>query len=85
MNRLTKFKYFKKACREANRLSIENGKRYRVFLSDQYRVWTRDDIQRMKNQGIVSKKEETGILSKNCFYDTQTGVNTHPQFSNRKI
>ena len=39
----------------------------------------------MKNQGIVSKKEETGILSKNCFYDTMTDTNTHPVFSNRKV
>jgi nucleoside-triphosphatase THEP1 len=86
MNRRTGFRYFKRACRKANRLSKENdGKRYRVFLFDKYRVWTREDVQRMKNQGIISKKEETGILSKNCFYDTTTGVNTHPQFSNRKI
>lgn len=86
MNRLTKFKYFKKACREAHRLSKENdGKRFRVFLFDKYRVWSREDIQRMKNHGVISKKESTGILSKNCFYDTLTCTNTHPQFSNRKI
>ena len=86
MKRHTGFRYFKRACRQARKLSKENnGKRYRVYLFDEYRVWSRDDIQRMKNQGVVSKKEETGILSKNCFYDTQTGVNTHPKFSNRKI
>jgi len=86
MNRLTKFKYFKKACREANRLSKENdGKRFRVFIFDEYRVWSRDDIQRLKNQGVLSKKEQTGILSKNCFYDTLTRTNTHPSFSNRKV
>ena len=84
--KLTGFKYFRKACREAKKLSKENdGRRYRVFLFDEYRVWTRDDIQRMKNQGLISKRENTGILSKNCFFDTQTGVNTHPKFSNRKI
>ena len=71
MNRLTKFRYFKKACHEARKLSKENdGKRFRVFLFDKYRVWSREDIQRMKNQGVISKKESTGILSKNCFYDT---------------
>lgn len=86
MNRRAGFKYFKKACCQARQLSKDNnGKRYRVFLFDEYRVWSRDDIQRMKNQGVVSKKEETGILSKNCFYDTMTDSNTHPQFSNRKV
>jgi hypothetical protein len=86
MNRLTGFRYFKKACREANQLSkYNNGKRYRVYLFDEYRIWCHEDITRMKNQRVISKHEETGILSKNCFYDTQTGVNTHPHFSNRKL
>jgi len=86
MNRKANFRHFKKAVHQAEYLSIQNdNKRYRVFLFDEYRVWTRDDIQRMKNQGLISKRENTGILSKNCFFDTQTGVNTHPKFSNRKI
>jgi len=86
MKRRAGFRYFKRACREARELSKDNnGKRYRVYLFDEYRVWSHDDVTRMKNQGVISKKEETGILSKNCFYDSQTCVNTHPQFSNRKI
>ena len=86
MKRRTGFRYFKKACIEARQLSKDNdGKRYRVFLFDEYRVWSRDDIQRMKNQGLLSKKQETGILSKYCYFDTQTNTNTHPKFSNRKV
>lgn len=86
MNRRTGFRYFKRECKRARQYSKNNdGKRYRVYLFDGYRALCRDDIQRMKNQGILSKRDETGILSKNAFYDTQTGANTHPEFSNRKI
>ena len=86
MNRRTGFKYFKRECKRARQYSKDNdGKRYRVYLFDEYRALCRDDIQRMKNQGVLSKHEETGILSKNCFFDTMTNTNTHPQFSNRKI
>lgn len=84
--KLTGFKYFRKACREAKKLSKENdGRRYRVFLFDEYRVWSREDIQRMKNRGVLSKKQETGLLSKQVLYDTLGHSNLHPTFSNRKL
>lgn len=85
MTRLTKWRYFRRECRRADRLAKDSNKRYRVYLFDRYRALSREDIQRMKNYGQISKKEQTGILSKNAFYDTQTGANTHPEFSNRKL
>lgn len=85
MNRLTGWKYFRRECRRANEMAHFNKKRYRVFLLDKYRALSRDDVQRMKNYGQLSKREATGILSKNAFYDTETRANTHPEFSNRKI
>lgn len=86
MNRRMGFKYFKRECKRARQYSKDNdGKRYRVYLFDKYRALCREDIQRMKNQGIISKHDETGVLSKNSFYDTLTNTNTHPQFSNRKV
>lgn len=85
LNKLAGFKYFKRECKHADEMARFNKKRYRVYLLDRYRALSREDIQRMKNQGILSKKDETGILSKNAFYDTQTGANTHPEFSNRKL
>jgi hypothetical protein len=85
MNKLAGWKYFKRECRHANHMAKYNNKRYRVYLFDKYRALSRDDVQRMKNYGQLSKKDSTGILSKNAFYDTQTGANTHPDFCNRKI
>lgn len=85
LNKLAGFKYFKRECRRADEMAHFNNKRYRVYLLDKYRALSRDDIQRMKNYGQLSKKDETGILSKNAFYDTQTKTNTHPDFSNRKL
>jgi len=86
MNRKTNFRYFKKAVHQAEYLSIQNNnKRYRVFLFDEYRALSREDIQRMKNRGILSKKQETGLLSKQVLYDTLGHSNLHPTFSNRKL
>ena len=85
LNRLMGWKYFKQECRRADEMAHFNGKRYRVYLFDRYRALCGDDIQRMKNQRILSKHNNTGILSKCAFYDTQTGANTHPDFSNRKL
>jgi len=86
MNRKANFRHFKKAVHQAEYLSIQNdNKRYRVFLFDEYRVWSREDIQRMKNRGVLSKKQETGLLSKQVLYDTLGHSNLHPTFSNRKL
>lgn len=85
MNRLAAFKYFKRECQRADEMAHFNKKRYRVYLFDRYRALSREDIQRMKNYGQLSKKDNTGILSKNAFYDTQTCANTHPEFCNRKL
>ena len=85
LNKLAGFKYFKRECRHADEMARFNSKRYRVYLLDRYRALSREDIQRMKNYGQISKHDETGILSKNAFYDTLTKANTHPEFSNRKL
>lgn len=83
--RLQGFKHFRRECLEAERLAKENNKRYRVYLFDRYRALSREDIIRMKNYGVISKKQETGMYSKMVLYDTMTNANTHPDFSNRKI
>lgn len=85
MNRLQKFRYFRRECLEAERLARETGKRYRVYLFDRYRALSREDIIRMKNHGMISKKQETGMYSSLVLYDTLTHTNTHPDFFNRKI
>ncbi len=85
MERAQSFKRFRRACREAERLAVENNKRYRVYLFDRYRALSREDITRMKNHGIISKKQHTGMYSDLVLYDTLTHSNTHPDFSNRKI
>ncbi len=83
--RLQSFKHFRRECRRAERYARETGKRYRVYLFDRYRAFSREDIIRMKNYGIISKKQHTGMYSRLVLYDTLTGANTHPEFSNRKI
>lgn len=85
MNRLAGWKYFKRECHRADEMAHFNNTRYRVYLFDKYMALSREDIQRMKNYGILSKKNETGILSKSAFYDTQTKANTHPEFFNHKL
>lgn len=85
MNRLQGFRYFKRECLEAERLARETGKRYRVYLFDRYRAYSREDICLMKNRGIISKKQETGMYSKMVLYDTLTHTITHPDFLNHKI
>lgn len=79
------FRHFRKQVLKAERLAKENNKRYRVYLFDCYRALSREDIIRMKNYGLISKKEQTGMYSKMVLYDTLTHTNTHPDFSNRKI
>ncbi|OJV39317.1 MAG: hypothetical protein BGO29_07455 [Bacteroidales bacterium 36-12] len=85
MMRLQSFKHFRRECRRAERYAAESNKRYRVYLFDRYRALSREDITRMKNYGIISKKQETGMYSRLVLYDTLTHANTHPDFSNRKI
>lgn len=83
--RLQSFRHFRRECRRAEQYALETGKRYRVYLFDRYRALSREDITRMKNYGIISKQQETGMYSKLVLYDTLTRSNTHPDFSNRKI
>ena len=85
MIRLQGFRYFRKECRLAEQRAKETGKRYRVYLFDRYRALSREDIIRMKNHGVINKKEQTGMYSKLVLYDTATHSNTHPDFLNRKI
>lgn len=85
MNRLMGFKYFKRECKRADEMAEYTGKRYRVYLFDRYRALCGDDIQRMRNQRMLAKHDNTGILSKKVYYDTQMKANTHPEFSNRKL
>lgn len=84
-NRLQKFRYFNRECLEAERLARETGKRYRVYLFDRYRAYSRQDIQLMKNRGVISKKQETGMYSNLVLYDTLTKTITHPDFLTHKI
>jgi hypothetical protein len=85
MSRLQGFRYFKRKCIEAERLARETGKRYRVYLFDRYRAYSRQDIQLMKNRGVISKKQETGMYSNLVLYDTLTKTITHPDFLTHKI
>lgn len=82
MQRKTGLKYFRRACLKAEQLSRENNTRYRVYLFDEYRALSREDLTRMKNRGIIDKKQNTGIGSKDVLYDTLTHKNLHPQFFN---
>ena len=85
MNRHTKFWYFKRECRRARTLAKDTGVRHRVYLFDKYMAVSRGDIIRLKRHGFLDKKSSTGMLAKTVLYDTLTGANTHPQFSNRKV
>lgn len=85
MERLADFKHFKKACKRAEIMAQDSRKRYRVFLFDRYYAWCKEDITRFKNRGVLSKEQETGILSSSVLYDTQGHANLHPQFSDRVV
>lgn len=60
------------AIRKAKRLHKKNGKRYRVFfILGRYRVWTRADIKRVKNQEILKRELKAGEdFDRIAFYDT---------------
>lgn len=85
INRKANFRHFKREVRNARKLAKLTGKRYRVYLFDEYRALSREDIQRMKNRNVIDKKQQTGMLSDMVLYDTLTDSNTHPKFSNRIV
>ena len=86
LDRKAGFRHFRRACRRAERYSaLNNGKTYKVYLFDEYKVWSKDDIVFMKNRGVIARNENVGILSRNIFYTTDGHHNLHPKFRDRVV
>lgn len=66
---------FKRAVRKADRAKKRS---YVYFIGGKYRIFTRKDIQRLKNKGVLKRGANTHTLSKICLYDTLEGVLRHP-------
>lgn len=60
-----------KAIQKADRLHKETGKQYRVFfLGMRYRVYTRDDIQRLKHEKLFARHINSTNIDHLSFYKT---------------
>ena len=61
-----------KATRQAERMHLKTGKRYRVFFFGyKYRVWTRQDIKDRKNVGLLKRYLKAGEdFDRIAFHDT---------------
>lgn len=73
---------FKRAVRKANKA---NRRSYVYFIGGEYRVFTRKDIQRLKNEGVFKRHLNTEKMAKICLYDSMHGVLSHPNPKYNKI
>jgi hypothetical protein len=79
------FRRFRRECQRAERLSADhNGKRFRVFKAKdgRYQALCPENITLLKNRGAIRQKEDLGVTSKHCLYDTLTHTNLHPVYLN---
>ena len=66
---------FRRAVRKANR---SKKRSYVYFLGGKYRVFTRKDIQRLKNKGVFKRHLNVDKMAKICLYDSMEGALRHP-------
>lgn len=81
------FRRFRRECQRAENLSSEqNGKRFRVFKSKDgsYKALSGDNIRLLQHKHApgLRTKQDLGLLSKSCLYDTLTHTNLHPVYMN---
>lgn len=75
--------HFKAAIRRAERLSRRRRKRHYVyFLLGKYRVFTRKEVQRLKNAGVIRPGLNLDKMRRVILYDTQGHINRHPLYKN---
>lgn len=84
------FRRFRRECQRAENLSAEqNGKRFRVFKSTDgsYKALSGDNIRLLKHKRApgLRTKQDLGLLSKSCLYDTLTHTNLHPVYLNANL
>jgi hypothetical protein len=79
------WRHFKRECAHADHLAKHNVKRYRVYFTDRYISLTKDQAIEMKKVGMLDKRNDIGLLSNLCLYDTMTKAHSNPQFLNRKL
>jgi hypothetical protein len=84
------FRRFRRECQRAENLSAEkNGKRFRVFKSKDgsYKALSGDNIRLLHNRKVpgIRTKQDLGLLSKSCLYDTLTHTNLHPVYLNKDL
>lgn len=62
----------KRAIKKAIILNKKNGKRYRVFfVAGRYRVWQRNDIRHLRNEGVFRPELKPGSdFDKIAIFDT---------------
>jgi len=90
LNYKLNFRRFRRECQRAENLSVEkNGKRFRVFKSKDgsYKALCGDDIRLLHNRKVqgLRTKQDLGLLSKSCLYDTLTHTNLHPVYLNMDL
>ena len=81
---------FRRAVKKAEHLAKGNGhqkgkRTYVYFIGGKYRAFNRKDVQALRNAGVFKANINTQSLAKICLYDTQTKVNSHPQFKKAKL
>lgn len=71
--------HYRAAIRKAER----NRKRsYVYFLGGRYHVFTRKDIQHLKNKGVIRSHLNIVKMRGVQLYDSQGHVNSHPLYTN---
>lgn len=86
IRRKSSFTAFRKAVRKAEKLSKENKRRYRIYLSENgYKIRSKEDFNRMKSRGLINRKMNVGLLNPYALYDTLTHENMHPEFYDRAL
>jgi hypothetical protein len=68
------------AIKQAIKQNKKNGKRYRVFfIGGQFRVWQRNDIRRLRNEGLFKSELKPGVdFDKIAIFDTLKSKNHVP-------
>ena len=84
------FRRFRRECQRAENLSAEqSGKRFRVFKykDGSYKALSGDNIRLLHNRRVpgIRTKQDLGLLSKSCLYDTLTHTNLHPVYLNKDL
>lgn len=64
--------------RNVRRAAKAKKRSYVYFIGGKYRVFTRKDIQALKNKGVLNRKMNIKSMSGICLFDSMTVKLSHP-------